>query len=167
MFQVGDYIVYGGHGVCQVKEIGLMKSSIDGQSRNCYTLVPCYSKETVIFTPVDNKKVIMRQIMTREEAEGLIDHMKEAEPLKISDEKRREQSYKDAMRTCEADQLVKMIKAIYQRSQRRTRQGKKATDSDSRYFKMAEDCLYGELALSLEIDKKKVGEYIKSRIGNE
>ena len=60
-----------------------------------------------------------------------------------------------------------MIKALYLRRQDRTRQGKKMTDLDERYFKTAEENLYSELALSLEMPREKVVDYIKSRVVDE
>lgn len=36
---------------------------------------------------------------------------------------------------------------------------------DRKYFKMAEDNLYGELSVSLEIPKEKMEEYITEKVG--
>ena len=46
----------------------------------------------------------------------------------------------------------------------RISEGKKSTSNDEKYFNIAEDKLYGELAISLGIDKKEVKEYIRSRV---
>ena len=67
MYQVGDLIVYGGTGVCRVMEVGPQTGG-----RLYYTLEPVYGS-CRIFTPVENSKVLMRPIVTRQEAERLID----------------------------------------------------------------------------------------------
>lgn len=55
---------------------------------------------------------------------------------------------------------VKIIKTIYIRMQDRIASGKKITASDKKYFRMAEGRLYGELAISLDMNKEDVTDYI-------
>ena len=111
--------------------------------------------------------MVIRPVISRERALELIDGMKEAEGLGIQDEKKREDDYKEALKTCRAEELVKMIKTIYARGRSRAARGKKATDADSRYFKLAEDYLYGELAVSLGMERDQVKAFIQDRIGGE
>ena len=42
--------------------------------------------------------------------------------------------------------------------------GKKLASVDERYLKMAEDSLYGELAVALDIEKDEVEKFIASHI---
>lgn len=44
--------------------------------------------------------------------------------------------------------------------------GKKATTVDEKYFRMAEEKLYGELAFVLNIEKEDVQSYISECIDN-
>ena len=60
-----------------------------------------------------------------------------------------------------------MIKTINARKRSRAARGKKATDADSRYVKLAEDYLYGELAISLDLERDQVKAFIRERIGEE
>ncbi|MCI8326215.1 MAG: CarD family transcriptional regulator, partial [Lachnospiraceae bacterium] len=46
----------------------------------------------------------------------------------------------------------------------RQAQGKKITAGDERYFKMAEENLFGELAIALGIKREEVGSLIEKRI---
>ena len=57
------------------------------------------------------------------------------------------------------------MKTIYRRKTRREAQGKKMTSADSRYFKAAQDALYNELAVSLQIPAEEVHEFIKEKLG--
>ena len=54
-----------------------------------------------------------------------------------------------------------------QRKEIRLAGGKKFTAVDERYFKSARDCLYGELAIALDIDVDDVEEYIHDRIDQD
>ncbi|MGN0343069.1 MAG: CarD family transcriptional regulator [Roseburia sp.] len=160
MFEVGDYIVYGNNGVCQVTEIGYLDKSMVREKKLYYTLVPCYSSGNKIFTPVDNEKVIMRPVLTKQEADELIRRIPEIDSLWIADEKRRETIYKEAFRTCDCTELVRIIKTIWLHKKDRQAEGKKTTTVDDRYFQMAESNLYGELAFSLDMEKDQVRKYI-------
>lgn len=166
MFQIGDYIIYENRGVCKVKDIGTVKVSGAAVNRMFYTLTSHYTEGNVVYTPVDNDKVIMRPLLSREEAESLIDEINSIEVLWIPDEKGREEDYKKALRKCDCKELVKIIKTIYLRKQERLNDGKKMTSIDEKYFRLAEDCLYGELAVSLGISREEVKDYVVSRVSD-
>lgn len=164
MFQVGQYIVYGSTGVCEVEKIGNIDIPGMSPDRVYYTLRPCYEKKSTIFTPVDNQKVVMRTVIDKEEALAIIDAIPQMGTLAITDEKRREIEYKECFMKCDCRELVKMMNTIYVRRQQRIAQGKKVTAKDDRYYHMAEDNLYGELAIALDIEKNQVHDFIKTRI---
>ena len=70
MYKVDDLVVYGKNGVCRINGIG--KIAISDSDRLYYTLVPVYKNEEVIYAPVENGKIVMRHIISREEAKALI-----------------------------------------------------------------------------------------------
>lgn len=165
MFQTGDYMIYGNSGVCQVESVGTI-DTIPGipKDKIYYTLKPLYIKGSTIYTPVDNQKVLIRPLISKEEAMQLIDGIEEIETLWISNEKQREEVYKEELATCDCKELIKIIKTVYQRMQERLAEGKKITNSDRKYFKIAQDSLYGELAIVLDMEKEKVEEFITERM---
>ena len=134
MFDVGDFIIYGSNGVCRITHIGPMKMPGVPKDRLYYTMVPCYIRDSEIFTPVDNERVVMRKVMSKDEAEDFIQSISEIKELEIIEEKRRELEYKQAVLTCEPEVLVSLIKTIYTRMEDRIAEGKKVTSSDSKYF---------------------------------
>lgn len=86
MFQPGSLIVYGSTGVCRVEDVGPKKIMKD-ILKTCYTLTPLYSRETIT-VPVDSP-VIMREVISREQAEQLIDRIPEEEPAAVPGRKSR------------------------------------------------------------------------------
>lgn len=165
MFQKGEFIIYGNKGVCEVTDIS--KITISGASRDrlYYVLQPAQDKEGRIFTPVDGQKTEMRRILNRKEAAELIDSIPSIGNLWVADERQRELNYKQAVNSCDCREWIKIIKTLWLRNQQRLSQGKKITAMDRKYFKMAEDNLYGELSVSLEIPKEKMEEYITEKVG--
>lgn len=162
MFDVGEYIIYGTNGVCQVSSVG--KLAISDDDKLYYTLVPVYSKSSTVYTPVDNEKVVMRRLISKEEARELVENMNSVETISVEDEKKREECYKQALRTCECTEWVKLIRTSYLRIQDRRNSGKKVINSDEKYLRAAEDYLYGELAIALDIEKEKVRDYIVEKV---
>lgn len=164
MFNVGDYVVYGTNGVCKVTSIGPIDCPGVSMERLYYTMTPCYIRDSSVSTPVDNTRVVMRKVMTRAEAENLIDRMDEIDELEVREEKKREVEYKSILLSCDPEEIVGLIKTISERIKKRTGEGKKITSSDSKYIHIAEDSLYGELAIALGMERDNVGDYIKSRL---
>ena len=162
MFEIGEYVVYGTRGVCQVEKIGEVNMGEKGKLY--YTLIPVYQFGSRIFTPVDSNKVIMRTVISKKEAMKLIDDIENIETIWIIDEKTRELTYKEAVRKCDCRELVKIIKTLYVRKMFRIAEGKKVTANDEKYLKIAEDSLYGELAFPLEMDKNKVESFIIEQV---
>lgn len=125
MFKEGDFIIYGSNGVCQVEHIGSMDLQGVPGDKMYYTLVPVYEEKSRLFTPVDNHKVVMRPVISKQEACELIDHMQEMQVFEIQNEKNRDTVFKEALKTGDCEELVRVIKTIYEKKQERKAQGKK------------------------------------------
>lgn len=164
MFEAGEYIIYGNSGVCKVEEVTKMTAPGSKEERLYYVLKPVYEKECRLFTPVDNQKVIMRPVLTKQEADALIEKVKEIDLLWVNDEKNREQIYKEAIRTCNCEEWVRIIKTLYLRKKSRLAEGKKVTSSDAKYLQLAEENLYGELSIVMGIPKEEMEKFIASRV---
>lgn len=164
MFQINEYVVYGGSGVCKVNKIGNLDISGIDKDKSYYTLEPLYSKGSIVYTPIDNSRVIMRKILSKDEAWELINDIPNIETIWGTDEKKIEEVYKDAMKKYDCREWIKIIKTLYLRKQDRIAQGKKGTSTDERYLRMAEDNLFGELAIPLEMPKDKVEDFIVARV---
>ena len=155
MFEVGDYLIYGLNGVCRVEAVGTMEMSGMPKDRLYYTLIPVYQSGCRLFTPVDNAKTVIRPLVSREEALAYIDQMPEAETIWIPDEKRRETLYKE---------VVRIIKTLFLRKKARIQAGKKVTFGDEKYLRIAEENLYGEFAMALDMTKEETEKYVIERV---
>lgn len=166
MFQAGELVVYGATGVCRVEEIvGLDQPGRD-RGRKYYLLRPLW-QDGVIYAPVDSGKVPMRPVMSREEAEALIDRMPgiQAASCRGNTAQALAQQYQSAVRDGGHQALVEMMKAIYHKRGQAELKNRRLGMIDERYMKQAERMLYGELATALEIPFDEVEPYIASRIG--
>lgn len=164
MFKVEDYIICGKYGVCKVADIGPISFTGATKKKLYYTLVPIYANTSKNYVPVDNDKVVMRPVISKKEAEELIDRIDEIDALWIGNEKKRELAFKEAIYKYTCEDWITVIKAVYLRKEERTAQGKKVTMNDERYLHLAEDYLYGELAVALGVDRDKVENFIVERV---
>lgn len=164
MFKVGEYVVHGRNGVCLVDDITHMDISGVDKNQLYYTLVPMKSMDSKIFYPVDSNRVLMRAVVSKEEAEQIVSEIENIEPMWIDNDRQREAKYKEVIDTCDCRNLICIIKTLYERTKEREAQGKKMTYVDEKYFREARETLYQEFAIALGIDKQEVEAYIKEKM---
>ena len=97
MFKIGDYVAHYKEGVCEVKDIGRLNMSCSDKQKEYYTLKPLYNAKGTLYTPVENEKKQIRELISCEEAKELIGNMGSIETIGVTDEKKREVYYKEAL----------------------------------------------------------------------
>lgn len=163
MYQVGELVVYGATGVCRVEELTQLPGGDRG--RQYYLLKPLW-QDGVIYAPVDSGKVPMRPVISREEAEALVDQMPDiqAAVCRGTTVQALAQQYQSAVRDGGHQALIEMMKAIYLKRGEAEAKNRRLGMTDERYMKQAERMLYGELATALEIPFEEVERYIADRL---
>ena len=162
MFQIGEYVVHGNDGICEVKDITQLELPGGSSNRQYYLLVP-QKENGRIYSPVESSKVQTRKVITKQEADTLIREIPAIQAAWVENEKLRENVYKEAIKSCDLRELVKIIKNMYLRRQERISSGKKATVLDDRYFKLAEDKLYSELVFVTGKDRNQIEKQIEQQ----
>ena len=165
MFEKGEYVVYGTKGVCQVEDITHVDMPGADKERLYYVLCPVHNTSGKIFSPIDNQRIVMRKVISEDEAKELIAEIPSIEELWISNEKEREAKYKEAVLSCDYKDWVGVMKTLYIRKQRRIAQGKKVTALDEKYLHLVENELYDELSIALHIPANQMERHIKEQIG--
>ncbi len=159
MFREGEYVVYGHHGVCRVDGTTTLDMKDIPKNKQYICLRPIDDGGTV-YIPADKCEEMMRRILTNQEANQLILEIKDIPPIDIDDEKYVEQAYKASIRGRDYTELIRMIKYIYQRAEKRSARGKKMSGTDEKYMNLAESALYTELGIALDIPTSEVLDYI-------
>ena len=161
MFAAGDLVVYGGEGVCRIESIGPSGMSYDSGDRMYYHLTPLYRSGTVL-TPVDTK-VLMRPILTRQEAEDLIAQLPQLPPEEPESRSMRllKEFYQQIVTSYDCRRMAGLIRSAVRRRKHALRTGRKVSQMDERYLRRAEIALYGELAAALDLPEEEVLPYIR------
>ena len=164
MFEVNEFVIHTTGGICKVTDIAPLDMPGADKNRKYYFLIPIKERGSKVFVPVDNPAAI-RKVMTDEEAWELIDEIPGIEEMQVENDKMREAKYKEAIKSCDCRELIKIIKNLYSRKLERLKEGKKTTATDDKYFKIAEDNLFSELAFATGRSKEDILEAITSRTG--
>lgn len=164
MFDVGEYIVYGQNGICRIEDITHPDISGYDDDRLYYVLIPERSRESRLFCPTDNTKVVLRKIVSAEQAMAAISEAESMEPLQVTNDRMRDECYKNVMKSCELKQWIQIIKTLLIRKKEREAAGKKITATDERYLNAAQEVLFTEVAIATGKDKDEVKELVISAV---
>ncbi len=160
MFSVGELMVYGTNGVCRVEEIGQSPFGAD-DTRLFYKLSPTSDRANlVIYTPVDNDKVIMRPLISAEEARALLAAVDEIGIVEVPLEKKRRDIYREHLATVEPREYISVIKTAVQRREEFKRTRRRLPDIDNDAEHIAKTSLYGELSVVLGMSREEIHEMI-------
>ena len=162
MFKINDYVVYGSNGVCKVTDIAQV--TLRNEELEYYILSPVYNEKMTIKTPVNNQKILMRELMTKAEIVNLLKEISKNETVEIEDSRRRVEEYKAIIRRGNAEELIKVINSIKLEKDEKISIGKKLNKTDEDIMISASKQLYQEMAIVLEIDVDEVQDYIKNNI---
>ncbi|MBE5882937.1 MAG: CarD family transcriptional regulator [Lachnospiraceae bacterium] len=167
MFNKGEYVVSGNKGVCSVEDVTTLDILGVDKKREYYILKPIYMAGSTVYIPVDAAEESMRRVLSRQEADELISGISNIPLITITNDKLLEQEYRGCMKSNNCKEWIKIIKTIYLRKQKRLEAGRKVTAVDAKYFRMAEDNLYGELAISLGMTRGDVEHYITEEMEHQ
>lgn len=160
MFSVGDKIVYGENGVCTVAKVAPLDHAGTSPGKLFYHLEPLIGSGTY-YTPVDSG-AFMRPVISREEAEALIDAMPSIEPAVCRDNRFNhvDAFYKELFRQHSCEALVAIVKGLRERMNEKKTKSSRAEST----MRRARDMLHGELSIALGMDISEVEPYILKRI---
>ncbi|MPM13327.1 hypothetical protein SDC9_59683 [bioreactor metagenome] len=162
MFKINDYVVYGSNGVCIVKDIE--KVTLRSEELEYYILSPVYNDRMTIKIPVNNKKISMRELMTKVEIMNLIGEISKNEIVEIEDSRKKVEEYKAIIKKGNAEDLIKVINSIKLEENEKSLIGKKLNKTDEDIMLSARKQLYQEMAIVLAINVDEVQDYIKSNM---
>ena len=155
MYKIDDYVVYR-HDVCKIKDI--RENKLTGKTY--YVMTPLDDESLIIDIPTEDKMGFLRNIISKEDAEKLINNISSIGPLNGIRDKDLVFLYKELINTGTHENLIKIIKTTYLRNEDRLNNKRKISEKDNTYFKLAEKYLYNELSISLGMTVDEVKNYI-------
>ena len=166
MYQIGDYIVKSGNGVCRIEKVMHLDMAGIDRNRLYYMLVPINDENGKVYVPVDTSVRQLRKVMSTEEAYALIAKISDAEEIDVQNDKLREQKYKEILKEFEPESMLRIMKTTYLRRKERLEQGKKNMAVDEYYLNLTEKIILSELCLVLNKDQGEIRDLFMKTIKN-
>lgn len=159
MFQKGDYISYGGHGVCRIADIRKMNFGNGGQL--FFVIEPITPGGATIYLPVEHPKTPtrMRPVLTKEEIDSLIQSVKNHEMPWIQDRKNRTAQFQQILARRDTRELLLLASCLHQR---KTEKGLPASELE--ILHKVEGLIEQEFSFALKISRDSIGSYIQDRL---
>lgn len=158
MLEVGETIIHKSHGLCVVKE----KLQIAGQ--DYYRLVPSFDSSMSIFVPFSKENEILRAVLTRKEADELIDYMRTIDDKIIDDTKERRDSFHRLLLSGDLKDIAYMCRKLYLLKQYKDESNAKFCLTDSTMFEKVHNMLFDELAVAYNVNRDSIVEYVHNLI---
>ncbi len=151
MYQVGQKVVYGIHGVCKIIEFEI--KVIDRQKVQYYVLEPLEQPGARYYIPTEKPAAVAKlsPLMTRQELDNLLADREIPEGTWIVDENQRKQRYRELIGCSDRKALLCMVRALYRHKQLQAEQGRKFHLCDENFLRDAEKLLNEEFSLVLDM----------------
>ena len=164
MYNRGEQVLYGSHGVCLINDIEV--KFVDRKEITYYVLEPLEQPGSRYYIPAHNKTAVAKlsRLLSSEELQAILVSVKNSDDGWILDEGKRKQRYRELINSGDRAALLGMIHALYRHKQEQIEAGRKFHLCDENFLHDAEKLLREEFSLVLEIPKEQVGNYIAERL---
>ena len=166
MYEIGQCFLYGGHGVCRITAIEVMRSG-KGKA-TYYVLEPVEQPGTKFFIPVGNEAALakLRPLLTREALLGLL-HSEQVRSFPwIDDEGQRKLRFRELISSGDREALMGMIGALHRHRAFLTASGRKFHQSDENFLNDAQKLLNAEFAQVFDMKPSEVSKFIQHELEN-
>lgn len=167
MYQTGDRVVYGIHGVCEI--VGTEDKTVDRKKVSYFVLQPLAQQEARFYIPVHNEAALakLRAVLTAEDINTLLHSDQVRDNTWIADENQRKLRYRSLINSGDRTSLLCMVRTIYLHKQAQEAIGRRLHLCDENFLRDAQKLLESEFSLVLNIPQNEVGSYIRSALSDE
>lgn len=163
MLKINDYVIYGLAGAYKIVDIVKEKNIYDIQTEY-YVLQPLCNNSLTIKCPVNSTKILIRKVISKEEALSLIETIPETETVWIENDRERNLSFRASLSTGDSEEWIKLLKTLYIEKEKKSEAGKKLRKADEDIMKTAEKNLFEEFSIALNISPNQVTSFIEDRL---
>ncbi len=150
MLNIGDIVIYGSRGLCEIKDILVPSFAPKGNEKLYYMLSSSENKNGMLYVAVEGAEDKFHSALSSSEAQMLIGQTAQIERLRLPDGKKGEPYITAVINKNEAQEMMGLVKTLYMVRAARLKAGKTVTSMTDRYLHTAERLLFTELAYSLD-----------------
>ena len=164
MFEKGQWVLYGIHGVCRV--IGTEKQLVNRKRTEFLVLEPLSRGESRFYLPIGNPTALskLKTVLSAQELTDLLASPEIREYTWIYDEGQRKQTYKDLINSGDRPMLLRMVSTLYRYRDEQAAAGRKFHLCDENFLRDAEKLLASEIALVLEMTPEDARNHLRTQL---
>lgn len=167
MFEKGELVCYGAHGVCRIGEPEVQR--VGGKPIRYYVLIPLDQPCTKFYVPQSGNIAItrVRKLLKPEELSVVFDAECICDDVWIPDDASRKQHYKALLAGNVPTALVNMLHVLYARRRIQLNSGRKFHMCDELFLRDAEKILSSEVSAVFSVALEEALEYIRNKLDIE
>lgn len=164
MYQVGELVVYGMHGVCRV--VSEEERLVDKKRLHYLALEPLSNGNSRFLVPTQNAAAMakIQPVLSKEELEAMITSEDVKSSQWIREENQRKQAYRELIGSGDRRKIMRMVHTLYRHKADQSAMGRKIHLCDETFLHDAEKLLIGEIAIVLHIEPEQAREYIRKKL---
>lgn len=164
MFQVGDRVVYGFHGVCTVA--CSEQKRVDRKNVTYLVLEPMDRGGSKYYVPVQNPTAMgkLKPVLTPEEMIQLLGSRQVHTDSWVSDENRRKQVYRELTARGDRESVLRMVYTIYRHRDAQKAAGKRCHLCDENFLRDAEKVLIGEISAAMDLEPEQARLLLREKL---
>lgn len=164
MYQVGELVVYGMHGVCRV--VSQEERLVDKKRLNYLALEPVGHGGSRFLVPTQNASAMakLQPVLSKEELETMITSEYVKTGQWIRDENQRKQTYRELIGSGDRKRLMRMVHTLYSHKADQSATGRKIHLCDENFLHDAEKLLIGEISTVLHLEPEQARAYIHKNL---
>ena len=159
-YKKNDIIIYPLYGVCKISEISLKK--IKNNVIECYEINPVFDSSCHILVPTNNKAALekIKPLLTRQEVYSLIESMPLETTFHLKNTTLQKKRYEEILGNNNRQDMVRLIKTLYQKKQSQNANGRKLHTCDEEYLQTAERMINDEISYVLGLQREEARPFI-------
>lgn len=161
MFSIGDRVIYGIHGVCEI--YGTEERVVDRKKVQFFVLQPVDQRATKYYIPSHNPAALakLRPLLSKDELIALLQSDSVRRDCWIAEESLRKATYRELISSGDREALLRMIHTLQCHRRECTGKGKKFHLCDENFLRDAQRLLSAELSAVLQIPVQDVPAFVQ------
>lgn len=164
MYNTGDFVIYGIHGVCRI--MGTEKQLVNRKRSEFLVLEPLVQSGSKYYVPIENPAAMgkLRPVLSKDELTQLLDSAAVREDCWISDEGHRKQAYRELIVSADRLRLMQMVSSLYRYRGAQEAAGRKFHQCDDNFLRDAEKLLSSEISLVMDLPADEARELLRKHL---
>ena len=160
MYQTGQQVLYGIHGVCSI--MGTETRRFGKTKSDYYVLQPTAQPDSRYYIPVNSPAALakLRPLMTRQEMLELLHSDQVRRDVWIPDENQRKMRFRELLNQGDRAEILSMIYCLHRHKREQQQLGRKFHQCDEGFLKDAEKLMNAEFSHVLNMEPGQIAAFI-------